>query len=246
MRPEATALKVLSTTRARAKMREFRVAPEDFNALPRDPAILFALAIGIVGDIAAIVADQIGGDADAAPGALPRPLGWGEMDADPQDVLRFASLYFDAYMNAALDAELTSEFSLLCAAAYYIAGNVGSATVIVRHMAAPDLEIAGGLGYLLYAILRNQFVAIEAAHAHRAVTSEVWRRLLASSGLRAMQARWLTHAIACEVTFTVRAHRASCFTAISSEQFARSSCAMRRAPSCRSRRATLPSYGVPR
>ena len=82
-------------------MREFRVAPEDFNALPRDPAILFALAIGIVGDVAAIVADQIGGDADAAPEALPRPLGWGEMDADPQDALRFASLFFDAYLNAA-------------------------------------------------------------------------------------------------------------------------------------------------
>ena len=153
-------------------MHEFRVAPEDFNALPRDPAILFALAIGIVGDVAAIVADQIGGDAVAPPGALPRPLGWGEMDADPQDALRFASIFFDAYLNADLDTELTSEFSLLCAAAYYIAGNVGSAAVIVRHMAAPELEIAGGLGYLLYAILRNEFVAIEAAHAHQAVTSQ--------------------------------------------------------------------------
>lgn len=177
MKPEASALNVLSTTRARAKMREFRVAPEDFNALPRDPAILFTLAIGILGDIAATVADQIGGDAGAAPGALPTPLGWGEMDADPQDALRFASVFFDAYLNADLDAELTTEFSLLCAAAYYIAGNVGSAAVIVRHMAAPDLEIAGGLGFLVYAILSNDFVAIEAAHAHQAVTSEVLEAL---------------------------------------------------------------------
>jgi hypothetical protein len=107
MRPEASALNVLSTTRARAKMREFRVAPEDFNALPRDPAILFALAVGILGDVAATVADQIGGDAGAAP--LPTPSGWDEMDADPRDALRFTSVFFDAYLNADLDDELTTK-----------------------------------------------------------------------------------------------------------------------------------------
>ena len=78
------------------------------------------------------------------------------MDANPRDALRFASVFFDAYLNADLDAELTTEFSLLCAAAYYIAGNVGSAAVIVRHMAAPDLDFAGGLGFLVYAILSNR------------------------------------------------------------------------------------------
>ena len=41
-------------------MHEFRVAPEDFIALSRDPAILFALAIGILGDVAAEVADEVG------------------------------------------------------------------------------------------------------------------------------------------------------------------------------------------
>ena len=60
MRPEANARTVLSTTRARAKMREFRVGPEDYNVLPRDPGILFSLAIGILGDVAATVANQIG------------------------------------------------------------------------------------------------------------------------------------------------------------------------------------------
>ena len=100
MRPEASAHNILSTTRARAKMHEFRVAPEDFNALPRDPAILFALAIGILGDVAATVADQIGGDAGVAPGELQKPLGWSEMDADPRDALRFASIFFDAYLNS--------------------------------------------------------------------------------------------------------------------------------------------------
>ena len=98
MRPEATALTILSTTRARAKMHEFRVAPADFNALPRDPSMLFPLAIGILGDVAAAVADTLVGVA-VAPATLPRPLGWGELDEDPQGVLRFASIFFDAYLS---------------------------------------------------------------------------------------------------------------------------------------------------
>lgn len=176
MRPEATALTVLSTARARAKMHEFRVAPADFNALPRDPSMLFSLAIGILGDVAAAVADTLGGAA-VAPAVLPQPLGWGELDEDPQDMLRFASIFFDAYLNAQLDADLDSEFSLLCAAAYYIAGDVGSATVIIRHIAAPDLDLAGGLGHLVYSILKNSFVPIEAPHVHHAVTSELLQAL---------------------------------------------------------------------
>ncbi len=176
MRPEATALTILSTTRARAKMHEFRVAPADFNALPRDPSMLFSLAIGILGDVAAAVADTLGAEA-AAPAALPQSLGWGEFDEDPQDVLRFASIFFDAYLNAQLDSDLDIEFSLLCAAAYYLAGNVGSATVIIRQMAEPDLDLAGGLGHLVYCILKNRFVPVEAPHAHQAMTRDLLQAL---------------------------------------------------------------------
>jgi len=176
MRPEATALTILSTARARAKMHEFRVAPADFNALPRDPSLLFSLAIGILGDVAAAVADTLN-VAGVAPAALPQPPGWDELDEDPQDVLRFSSVFFDAYLNAQLDADLDTEFSLLCAAAYYIAGNVGSATVIIRHMTEPSLDLAGGLGHLVYSILKNSFAPTEAAHAHQAATTELLQAL---------------------------------------------------------------------
>lgn len=180
MKPEANARTVLSTTRARAKMREFRVAPEDFNQLPRDPAILFGLAIGILGDVAATIADQIGDEVPAADNALPLPIGWeGEVEGDPQESLRFVSTFFDAYINAELEVDLTPELSLLCAAAYYINGNVGSASVIVRHMEAPGLEIAGGLGFLLYKILRNDFSVIEGDHAHENDTEAVLTTLSA-------------------------------------------------------------------
>lgn len=92
-------------------------------------------------------------------------------------MLRFSSVFFDAYLNAQLDAGLDTEFSLLCAAAYYIAGNVGSATVIIRHMTEPGLDLAGGLGHLVYSILQNTFVPTEAAHAHQAATTELLRAL---------------------------------------------------------------------
>jgi hypothetical protein len=118
MRPDASARNILSTTRATAKMHEFRAASVDFIALPRDPAILFALAIGIHGDGAAAVADAARDDADAAPLAqLPIPLVWGDRGSSPREGLRFASLFFDAFLNARLDETISTEFSLLCSAA---------------------------------------------------------------------------------------------------------------------------------
>lgn len=76
MKPEASAQNVLSTTRARAKMREFRVAEVDFNQLPRDPAILFGLAIAILGDMATTIANQIDVELEGATKTLPMPIGW--------------------------------------------------------------------------------------------------------------------------------------------------------------------------
>lgn len=147
-------------------MHEFRVATEDFIALPRDPAILFSLAIGILGDVAAAAADKIVSDVDAQADLLPIPLGWDERDPTPVEGLRFASVFFDAYLNARLDNGISLEFSLLCASAYYLAGNVGSAAVIVRQMEPPSHELAGGLGLLVFAILANRFDPIYGDHVH--------------------------------------------------------------------------------
>ena len=183
MKPENGARIVLSTTRARAKMREFRVDKDDFNKLPRDPAILFGLAIAILGDVASTVADRSGGELADASKALPIPPGW-EDDTDPQESLRFASTFFNAYIKASLDAELTPELWLLCASAYYIGGNVGSAAAVVREMNPPDPELAGGLGFLLYAILRNKFASINVEHEHQKRTSELLKALSAFFALQ--------------------------------------------------------------
>jgi hypothetical protein len=156
MRPDHNAIRILSTTRATAKMHEFRVPPELFIDLPEDPAVLFALAIGLLGDVAATVTDLPEHDT-AALRELPVPRGWGDAGPSPADGLRFASIFFDAFLNARLDDTITAEFSLLCASSYSLAENPGSASVIIRHMEAPELGLAGGIGRLLYAVLANTF-----------------------------------------------------------------------------------------
>jgi helicase len=177
MKPEANSRNVLSTTRARAKMREFRVAEADFNQLPRDPAILFGLAIAILGDVAATIADKFEDDFEDAAHVSPMPIGWECDENEVQDSLRFASIFFDAYIAAELNQELTPELSLLCAATYYFAGNAGSAVVIVRHLEPPTAEIAGGLGLLLFAILQNDFGGIDIPHAHHERTNELLKTM---------------------------------------------------------------------
>lgn len=156
MKPERASRMVLSTTRSTAKMHEFRVAPEDFIDLPRDPAILFSTAIGMLGEVSAMIADRLAIDGAALPldPAL-RPPGW-EADTDPIESLRFASLFFDAYLNAKLNLDVAPDFTLLCAASYYLSGNVGSAAVVARETPAPEPAFAGGLGRCLLAILRNE------------------------------------------------------------------------------------------
>ena len=72
MKPEANAYHILSTTRATAKMHEFRVAQDDFIELPRDPAMLFALTVGLLGDVAAAIGNEIRDGADIQAANLER------------------------------------------------------------------------------------------------------------------------------------------------------------------------------
>lgn len=164
MKPEATANRVLSTARARAKMYEFRVAPEDFIQLYRDPSILFDLAVGILGDVASVTANKFReAETIAAFDADLLPTSWAGIDLTVREGLRFASTFFDAYLNARLDQTISVEFSLLCASAYYLNGSIGNAAVIVKKMETPSPELAGGLGLLTYHLLQNDFSQIPGA-----------------------------------------------------------------------------------
>lgn len=112
-------------------------------------------------------------DASAPLETLPVPRGWGETGPAPIDGLRFASVFFDAFLNARLDETITPELSLLCASAYYLAGNIGSAAVVVRQMEPPELDLAGGLAPLVHAILAGAFEPIEGQHAYVSHTAAV-------------------------------------------------------------------------
>lgn len=160
MRPERISNLVLSNTRATAKMIEFRVAAEDIIA-GRDPKALFSLAVGILGDVAAALARDFAGESDAKAGVEIRPPAW-DHDLPVADALRFVSTFFDAFLNADLDAELTDEFSLLCAAAYYLGGNAGSAMVVARRMNVPAPGLGEGLGRLIQTLLVNDARQVDA------------------------------------------------------------------------------------
>lgn len=162
MKPDADAIRLMSAVRATAKMHEFRVAPDDFVKIPRDPRILFSQAIGILGDAAAAIAENFI-DPERADG---RPKTWAEDAGTIGEMVRFSATFFDAYLDARLDEEITIEFSLLCAASYYLSDDVGSAMVVVRRSEAPGLELGHGLARVAYSILRNDFSAIEGGFPH--------------------------------------------------------------------------------
>jgi superfamily II DNA/RNA helicase len=161
MRPRQHSTRLLGSVRATAKMYEFRVAKEDFVEIPRDPSELFSLAIGILGDATAAIAEAFLLSTDLA-----RPETWSEEDGDVNEMVRFSATFFDAYIDAKLDEEITAEFSLLCASAYYLSENVGSAAVVARRSEAPPLQLGHGLARTAYAILRNEFRPFDGEFVH--------------------------------------------------------------------------------
>ncbi|KAB0265082.1 DEAD/DEAH box helicase, partial [Microvirga brassicacearum] len=180
MKPDTGSINVLSTVRARAKMHEFRVPPESYNALPRDPKMLFSLAVGILGDAAAALARHF-----VEPGFEGRPETWTEEDGSISDMVRFSAVFFDAYLEAQLDADIAAEFSLLCACSYYLSEAVGNATVVARRSEAPPLNLGGGLALLAFRVLRGEYTDFpgEAAHSDLAqALSQALRRYFALEG----------------------------------------------------------------
>jgi len=126
---------ILAAVQARAKMHEFRAAEEDYVPFRRTPETLFPLAVGILHDAAGAIADRftVGGEGPVVPSA------WEEDDGSIGPMVRFSASFFDAFLESQLNAELTTEFSVLCAASYYLADSVGSAVVVARRSEAPPL-----------------------------------------------------------------------------------------------------------
>lgn len=170
MRPERESRLILAAVQARAKMHEFRAAEDDYVPFRRAPETLFPLAVGILHDAAGAIADRF---IDQAEGPVV-PSAWEEDDGSIGQMVRFSASFFDAFLESQLNADLTTEFSLLCSASYYLADSVGSAMVVARRSEAPPLELGHGLARVAWHILRGDAGPIDGASQH----TELGNRLL--------------------------------------------------------------------
>jgi helicase len=166
MRPEARAKYLLSTTRAKAKMFEYRVPESEHIALPQPPHLLFSLAVGLLGDAAAYIASgEVAID-------VPQEGDLSDRYVATED-LAFSATFFDSFIDTHLDEELTQEFSILCAAAYYLSDSPGSAKVVASKTPSPAIQIGGGLLQTIHSILNDDYRARDGEHTYSDYTNDL-------------------------------------------------------------------------
>ena len=128
---------LLGITSAKAKMWEYRV-PETYHniTITDDPAKLFDVAVGTLGDLAATINGENYFNQDQL--------------RDLRLSLKFSSQFFDSYRRSQLNVSL-DPFSMVCASAcFYLCDMPGSSLVLAKQFGDdyPDLECLG-LEYLL-------------------------------------------------------------------------------------------------
>ncbi|MCE7978900.1 MAG: DEAD/DEAH box helicase [Nitrospira sp. NTP1] len=144
MRPEQSSRVLLAITRSKAKMFEYGLPENEHIKIPRDPARLLRLAVGMLGDVAAAVSRN---GTDAA------------RIAEISSSLQFSARYFDAYAASGLAEAGDAHLLVLASATYYLCDLPGSSNVLVsRIVDVPNLD-AGGLEHLLWWLLRGDFAS---------------------------------------------------------------------------------------
>lgn len=136
MRPERTSRTVLKITQSRAKMFEYSVPPEDHLELKGDPAELFPLTIGMLGDAAASMSKT------------------GDFYDDESTNLQFSARFFNAYFEGKFRDSTDAYLLLLASAAFYLSHVPGSSIVLAKQVPTeiPDLD-GDGLERLLHWLL---------------------------------------------------------------------------------------------
>ncbi|WP_140920021.1 DEAD/DEAH box helicase [Limnobaculum xujianqingii] len=127
MRPEKKSQLLLGVTRSKAKMLEYGVPEEHHITITQDPAKLFTISIGLLGDLAAAINRE---------GPYPESL------ADLKANLLFSARFFDSYLQSKLNETLEPYLVLLGSASYYLCDLPGSALVLAKHIDGdcPDLD----------------------------------------------------------------------------------------------------------
>lgn len=140
MRPEKKSQLLLGVTRSKAKMLEYGVPEEHHIKITQDPAKLFTLSIGLLGDLAAAINRD-----------KPDPNSLSELRTN----LLFSARFFDSYLQSKLNEKLDPYLVLLGSASYYLCDLPGSASILAKRIDGdcPDLD-GDGLEDLLLWLLQ--------------------------------------------------------------------------------------------
>ncbi len=141
MKPESRSRTLLSITRAKAKMYEYSVPEEDHITIPIDPARLFTLAIGLLGDLTAYINSE---DIDET------------RLNDLREGLMFSAHFFDSYLQARLSDDLDPYLLLVGSASYYLCDLPGSSWLLAKRLSQEKYDLdCSSLDYLLHWLLRG-------------------------------------------------------------------------------------------
>lgn len=145
MKPDKESFRVLSMTRAQAKMLEFHTPEKDWIHPDRDLSELLVLTIGILGDIAALV-NREGPDS---------------ADYLKDQVTLFAAKYFDAYSKSGLRNSDDNYLKLLASATFYLCQMPGNSISIANKLDFSECIADEGFGHVLLWIIKSDYKIIE-------------------------------------------------------------------------------------
>jgi superfamily II DNA/RNA helicase len=145
MKPEEKSQRLLSVTRSRAKMLEYEIPEEKQIRISQDPAKLFTLSIGLLGDLAAAIDEK-----SQDPSKL----------SELKNNLLFSARFFDSYLQTKLNEALDPYLILLGSASYYLCDLPGSSSVLAKQIDnCPNLDGNGLEDFLLW-LLKGNFKII--------------------------------------------------------------------------------------
>ena len=137
MKPEKKSQLLLGVTRSKAKMLEYGVPKEHHIKITEDPAKLFTISIGLLGDLAV---------------AINRKETDTNSFSELKNNLLFSARFFDSYLQTKLNETLDPYLVLLGSASYYLCDLPGSASVLAKRIDGdcPDLDVDGLEDLLLW------------------------------------------------------------------------------------------------
>ncbi|MFK5975749.1 MAG: DEAD/DEAH box helicase [Sulfurovum sp.] len=151
MKPENRSKHLLSITRSKAKMYEYSVHIDDhIDISDYDPSKLYVLTIGLIGDLSFYVIEDNRAKIK-----------------EIKEELKFASYFFDAFLQSKLKEEHSDYLKLIGSASYYLCDLQGSASVLLKSLNFELLDLSSNqLDRAIYLVLSNQSSFLDGKYSH--------------------------------------------------------------------------------